>query len=77
MTTTADATPGTAQTIATVATAMAEQRWGDVLDHLTPDVVAHVPAVGTLDGLDALAAFLLETSSKTDDGEHFEVLDTL
>lgn len=66
-----------AQLIATVAEAMADGRWADVLERVAPDVIAHVPAVGDLEGTDALAGFLLETAAKTDDGEHLEVLDTL
>ncbi|MEM9133241.1 MAG: nuclear transport factor 2 family protein [Actinomycetota bacterium] len=57
--------------------AMADGRWDDVLEALSPDVVAHVPAVGDLHGVDALAGFLLETAAKTDDGEHLELLDAL
>lgn len=56
---------------------MAEGRWVDVLGHVAPDVVGHVPAVGELNGVDELATFLLETVEKTKDGEHFELLDTL
>lgn len=56
---------------------MAETRWPDVLAHVSPAVVAHVPAVGDLCGIDEVATFLLETSAKTVDGEHFELLDTL
>ncbi len=63
--------------IHTVAHAMADGRWEDVLARVSPDVVAHVPAVDDLVGTDALAVFLLETAAKTDDGEHLEVLDTL
>lgn len=61
----------------TVGEAMAEARWSDVLENVSPTVVAHIPAVGDLDGIDALATFLLETGAKTDNGEHFELLDTL
>lgn len=57
--------------------AMADSRWDDVLAALSPDVVAHVPAVGDLHGIDALATFLLETGAKTDDGEHLELIDAL
>lgn len=57
--------------------AMAEGRWPDVLTQVRADVVAHVPAVGRLEGIDELASFLLETAAKTDGGEHFELLDTL
>ena len=31
--------------ISDVGQAMADGRWGDVLAHLAPDVIAHVPAV--------------------------------
>ena len=61
----------------TVGTAMAQQDWTTVLTSISPDVVAHVPAVGDLAGIDALAGFLLETTEKTDNGEHFELLDVL
>ncbi len=57
--------------------AMVDQRWDDVLAMISPHVVAHVPAVGDLVGVDALAGFLLETTAKTDDGERFELLDVL
>lgn len=57
--------------------AMADGRWGEVFDAVSPDVVAHVPAVGDLVGIEALGGFLLETAAKTDDGEHLELLDTL
>lgn len=60
-----------------VGKAMADARWADVLAHVAPDVVAHVPAVGSLNGIDEVATFLLETGAKTDNGEHFELLDTL
>ncbi len=60
-----------------VGTAMAAGDWATVLDAVSPDVVAHVPAVGDLVGITALATFLAETASKTDEGEHFELLDTL
>ena len=63
--------------ISDVGQAMADGRWGDVLAHLAPDVIAHVPAVGDLEGVDALAGFLAETAAKADHGEHFELLDTL
>lgn len=56
---------------------MAEGRWADVLAHVSPDVVGHVPAVGDVVGVDGLVAFLLETADKTDDGERFELLDSL
>ena len=56
---------------------MADGRWGEVLDAVAPDVVSHVPAVGDLHGVDALAAFLLETTEKTDEGEHLELINTL
>ena len=61
----------------TVGTAMAAADWSTVLAAVSPDVVAHVPAVGDFVGIDALAGFLLETGAKTDAGEHFELLDTL
>ena len=60
-----------------VGQAMADGRWADVLSHMDPAVIAHVPSVGDLAGIDALAAFLLETTAKADDGEQFELLDTL
>ena len=60
-----------------VGQAMAEGRWSDVLDVVAPDVVTHIPAVGDLHGVDALAAFLLDTAAKTDDGESFELIDAL
>jgi hypothetical protein len=63
--------------ISDTAQAMAEGRWADVLANVAPDVVAHVPAVGDLHGVDALATFLAETAAKADNGEHFELLDTL
>jgi len=56
---------------------MAEGRWADVLAHVAPNVTAHVPAVGDLDGVDALAGFIAEIAGKAEDGEHFELLDTL
>lgn len=56
---------------------MAASDWSTVLAAITPDVVAHVPAVGDLHGVDALAGFLAETTTKTDEGERFELLDTL
>lgn len=59
------------------ATAMAEQRWESVLTHVAEDVVAHVPGSEPITGVHGLAAFLLETAATADDGEHFEVLDTL
>lgn len=63
--------------VADLGRAMAEGRWEVVFDVVAPDVVAHVPAVGDLHGLDALAGFLLETGAKTDDGEHLELIDSL
>ena len=63
--------------VRSVGTAMAEGRWIDVLAHVAPHVIAHVPVVGDLDGIDALSAFLFETAAMTDDGERFELLDTL
>jgi hypothetical protein len=57
--------------------AMAAGRWADVLANVAPDVIAHVPAVGDIHGVDALATFLAETAAKADNGEHFELLDTL
>ncbi|MFK7917977.1 MAG: nuclear transport factor 2 family protein [Ilumatobacter sp.] len=60
-----------------VGTAMADADWTTVLESVSPNVVTHVPAVGDLVGLDALAIFLAETAAKSDDGEHFELLDTL
>lgn len=60
-----------------VGEAMAAADWTTVLGALSPDVVAHIPAVGDLDGIDALASFLAETADKTNNGEHFELLDTL
>ena len=56
---------------------MAAADWTTVLSALSPDVVAHIPAVGDLDGIDALASFLAETADKTNNGEHFELLDAL
>lgn len=56
---------------------MAAGRWADVFAAVSPDVVAHVPAVGSLHGIEAVAAFLLETAAKTDDGEHIELIDSL
>lgn len=56
---------------------MADGRWDDVLAAVSSEVVAHVPAVGDLHGVDELAGFLLETAAKTDDGEHIELLDAL
>ena len=61
----------------TVGNAMAEGRWADVLANLSPTVIAHVPAVGDIEGIDALAGFLADTSAKTENGEHFELIDTL
>lgn len=63
--------------ISEIGQAMAEGRWADVLAMVAPNVVAHVPAVGDLVGVDALAGFLAETSAKADHGEHFELIDTL
>lgn len=60
-----------------VGTAMAEGRWPDVLAHVAPDVILHVPEVGRIEGIDELANFLLTTAAKADDGEHLELLDTL
>lgn len=65
------------ETALEIGRAMADGRWGDVFDSVSPDVVAHVPAVGDLRGRDALAGFLLETAAKTDDGEEFELIDAL
>ncbi len=65
------------QTIHDVGRAMSEGRWAEVFDAVSPSVVAHVPAVGTMNGIDALAGFLLETAAKTDDGEHIELIDAL
>ncbi len=61
----------------TIGEAMAEGRWTEVLAQVSPNVTAHIPAVGRVEGVDGLATFLLETGAKTDDGEHFELLDTL
>lgn len=69
--------PNMKQVADRVGTAMAAQDWTTVLGSVSPDVVAHVPAVGDLEGIDALATFLAETAEKTDHGEHFELLDTL
>jgi predicted SnoaL-like aldol condensation-catalyzing enzyme len=63
--------------IGDIGQAMAEGRWADVLANVAPDVIAHVPAVGDLHGVEALATFLTETAAKADNGEHFELLDTL
>ena len=60
-----------------VGIAMEANDWATVLAAVSPQVVAHVPAVGDLVGIDALATFLLETAEKTTDGEHFELLDVL
>jgi predicted SnoaL-like aldol condensation-catalyzing enzyme len=57
--------------------AMAEGRWADVLANMVSDVIAHVPAVGDLEGVDALAGFLAETAAKAENGEQFELLDSL
>ena len=51
--------------------------WDTVLSAVSPEVIAHIPAVGDLVGIDALATFLVETAAKTDDGERFQLLDTL
>ncbi len=61
----------------TLGEAMAAGRWPEVLDSVHDDVVAHVPATGTIAGTDALAGFLLETAAKTDDGETFELIDAM
>ena len=45
--------------------------------HVSPEVTTHVPVVGRLDGVDELVSFLAETTAKTENGEHFELLDTL
>lgn len=63
--------------IESIGVAMAEGRWPEVLDRVARNVSTHVPAVGQLDGVDELARFLVETSAKSEDGEHFELLDTL
>ncbi len=64
--------------IRALASAMSEQRWDDVLALISNDVVAHVPARDEpLRGIDQLAMFIAETSAKADDGERFEVIDTL
>ena len=63
--------------ITSVGTAMAASDWPVVFEAVSHDVVAHVPAVGDLSGIDALAGFLLETAAKTDDCEHIELLDAL
>ena len=63
--------------ISDIGQAMAAGRWADVLANVAPNVVAHVPAVGDLEGVDALASFLAETGAKAENGEHFELLDTL
>lgn len=60
-----------------VGTAMERADWATVLGAVSPEVVAHVPAVGDVIGIDALATFLAETAEKTDDGERFRLLDTL
>jgi hypothetical protein len=69
--------PSTRTAMELLGRAMADRRWADVLDAVHHDVVAHVPAVGDLHGRDALAGFLLEITAKTDDGETFELIDTL
>ena len=51
--------------------------WITVLAQVSPTVVAHVPEVGELVGSDAVAGFLADTSAKTTNGEHFELLDTM
>ncbi len=63
--------------ITAIGQAMADGRWSEVFDAVSPDVVAHVPAVGEIRGVDALAGFLLDTAAKTDDGEHIELIDAL
>lgn len=70
-------TTNTETLISDIGQAMADGRWADVLTNVSPTVVAHVAAVGDLEGVDALAGFLAETGAKTDDGEHLELLDTL
>jgi len=60
-----------------IGTAMAAADWTTVLDAITPDVVAHVPAVGDLHGIAEVAGFLADTTDKTDNGEQFELLDAL
>lgn len=60
-----------------VGTAMEREDWATVLSAVSPEVIAHVPAVGDLTGIDALAMFLAETAAKTEDGERFQLLDTL
>src|SRR5690606_7803433 len=60
-----------------VGAAMAEGRWPDVLAHVSPEGTTHVPVVGRLVGIGELATFGAETAGKSDDGEHFELLDTL
>ena len=60
-----------------VGEAMVAGQWDKVLEHVAPTIVAHVPGVGDLRGVDALAVFLLETAAKADDGEQFELIDTL
>ncbi len=57
--------------------AMADGRWGDALSSVSPEVIAHVPAVGELRGIEEVATFLVETAAKTDDGEHIELIDSL
>ena len=76
--TTTDTRNTHADLIRTLATAMSEQRWDDVLALIADDVVAHVPAEDQpRRGIDELAAFIAETAAKADDGERFEVIDTL
>ncbi|MEM8924118.1 MAG: nuclear transport factor 2 family protein [Actinomycetota bacterium] len=61
-----------------LAAGMADHRWADVLTLVHRDVVAHLPAAPEpLRGVDSLAAFIVETSAKAEDGERFEVIDTL
>lgn len=60
-----------------VAEAMAAGRWDDVLRHLSVDITVHVPGRDPLRGVDEVSGFVLETAAKTDDGEHFEVIDVL
>jgi len=71
------ATTELAEHVADIGRAMAGGRWDDVFGAISPDVVAHVPAVGELHGFDALATFLLDTAAKTDDGEHIELIDSM
>ena len=50
-----DALTDTQHHIAEVGRAMSDGRWKDVFDSVSADVVAHVPEVGSLLGIDALA----------------------